>query len=346
MEILIIGAGALGCLFAGLLAPHASVSLFTTNTDHAQAINRNGLLFTGMAEDYRCLTIPTQTNPADYTRRADLILLCTKARSTESAVATARHFLAEDGLILTLQNGLGNLEKIAAAVGWERAAAGITAQGATLLAPGQVRHAGRGVTELAVGLGQSAPIAAIAKLFNQAGIETRTSNDVDALLWSKLIVNVGINALTALLCVPNGVLIEVAECEALMALAVAEAVAVARALHIDLDAQVQLDRVRQVCLHTSANRSSMLQDMLKGAPTEIDVINGMVVAKGRELGIATPVNALLTQLIKAMEITAAWRIAPLAAITTRFPTTKETPCPPKSSPFQTSKTAKTAPPFR
>jgi 2-dehydropantoate 2-reductase len=326
MEILIIGAGALGCLFGALLAPRASVSLFTTNTDHARAINQSGLVLIGMDNRQRNLTIPVLTDPAAYGRRADLILLCTKARSTESAAATARQLLAENGLILTLQNGLGNLEKIIAAVGPERAAAGITAQGATLLAPGQVRHAGNGVTQLAVGPGQSAAIAAIAALFNRAGIETRINDDVDTLLWSKLIVNVGINALAALLRVPNGVLTEVAECGELMAEAVAEAVAVARGLGIDFDDDQQLDRVRQVCIQTRANRASMLQDVLRGAPTEIDVINGAVVAKGREVGIATPVNLLLTRLVKALEATAAQRIAPLAATTT----TKETPCNPKS----------------
>jgi 2-dehydropantoate 2-reductase len=163
-------------------------------------------------------------------------------------------------------------------------------------------------------------------LFNRAGIETRINDDVDTLLWSKLIVNVGINALAALLRVPNGVLAEVAECGELMAEAVAEAVAVARALGIDFDDDQQLDRVRQVCVQTRANRASMLQDVLRGAPTEIDVINGAVVAKGREVGIATPVNLLLTRLVKALEATAAQRIAPLAATTT----TKETPCNPKS----------------
>lgn len=310
MEILIIGAGALGCLFGALLAPHASVHLFTTNTDHARAINQSGLEVIGMDSSRRILTIPAITDPGEYGRRADLILLCTKARSTEAAAATARQLLADHGLVLTLQNGLGNLEKIAAAVGPERAAAGITAQGATLLAPGQVRHAGGGVTELGAGPDQSAAIAAVVLLFNRAGIETRTSEDVDALLWSKLIVNVGINALTALLRVPNGVLAEAEACGELMAGAVVEAVAVARALGIDYDQDQQLDRVRRVCAQTRTNRSSMLQDVLRGAPTEIDVINGAVVAKGREVGIATPVNVLLTRLVKALEATAAQRITP------------------------------------
>jgi len=310
MEILIIGAGAMGGLFGALLAPHAAVCLFTTNAGHARAINQDGLTLTGMEGTARRIKVRALTNPDRYGGQADLVLICTKARSTGAAAATALRFLAADGLVLTLQNGLGNLEQIAAVVGPARAAAGITAQAATLLAPGQIRHAGCGPTVLGAGPGQGGTIAAIAALFNQAGIETRVSADVEALLWSKLIVNVGINALTALLRVPNGVLAQVPACDALMAEAVAEAVAVARALRIGLEYEQQLDRVRQVCVLTAANRASMLQDILKGAPTEIDAINGAVVAKGCEAGVPTPVNLLLTRLIKALEATASHRIEP------------------------------------
>lgn len=308
MEILIVGAGAMGSLLGALLVPFANVCLLTTNAEHAQAIGQQGIALTGLDGAVRRLAIPVLTDPRQYGRRADLVLVCTKARATGEAARTAQEVLVEDGLVLTLQNGLGNLERIAAVVGGRRAAAGTTAQAATLLAPGQVRHAGSGPTVLGAGPGQSATVAAVARLFNQAGIETRVTDDVDALLWSKLIVNVGINALTALLRVPNGILAQVPECEALMGQAVAEAVAVARALGIDLPSAQQAERVREICLLTGANRSSMLQDILRGRPTEIDVINGAVVAKGMETGIPTPINLLLTQLIEALEATASHRL--------------------------------------
>ncbi len=311
MEILIIGAGAMGGLFGAMLGPFAQVRLCTTNAEHALAINRDGLLLTGMDGALRRVPVTALTDPAQSDRPADLILVCTKARSTEAAAQTARQLLAEDGLTLTLQNGRGNLEGFAAVAGPARAAAGITAQAATLLGPGRVRHAGVGPTVLAAAPGQSgqdAKIAAVAELFNRASIETRIAEDGEALLWSKLIVNVGINALTALLRAANGALAQVPECERLMAQAVAEAVAVAQALGVNLGPEDQLDRVRQVCTLTAANRSSMLQDILRGRPTEIDVINGAVVARGREVGVAAPVNALLTQLIQALEATASQRI--------------------------------------
>lgn len=326
MEILIIGAGAMGGLFGALLAPFAAVSLYTTNAVHAQTINRDGLTFTGMDGRPRRIGIRALTDPAQYGRSAELILLCTKARSTDEAAATAQMLLAEDGLVLTLQNGLGNLERLAAVIGPSRVTAGITAQAATLLAAGQVRHAGSGPTILAAGPGQAEKIGAIAELFNRAGIDTGIAEDGEALLWSKLIVNVGINALAALLRVPNGILALVPACDLLMAQAVEEAVVVARALHINLACETQLDRVRQVCTVTGANRASMLQDILRGAPTEIDVINGAIVAKGREVGVPTPVNLLLTQLIKALEATVPHRIEPFR----QPPLPKETPCNRKS----------------
>ena len=308
MELLIIGAGAMGGLFGALLAPHAAVSLLTTNQEHAAVMGGHGLTLVDLDGATRRVPVRVLTDPQDYGRRADLVLVCTKTRATAQAAATARDLLAADGLALTLQNGLGNLEQLVAAVGAQRAAAGVTSQAATLLAPGRVRHAGSGPTVLGIPPGREEAITAVAGLFTRAGLETRISDDVDSLLWSKLIVNVGINALTALLRVPNGVLAQTPECDLLMARAVAEAVAVARALSIGLDGERQLERVREVCLRTADNRASMLQDILRGRPTEIDAINGAVVERGRAAGVDTPVNLLLTQLVQALEATVADRL--------------------------------------
>ena len=308
MEILIIGAGAVGGLFGALLAPVTAVTFFTTNAAHAEAINRDGLALTGMDGRTRRIPATALTDPRRYGRRADLALVCTKARATARAAETAGLLLADDGLALTLQNGLGNLEQIQDAVGKARAAAGTTAQAATLLGPGLVRHAGAGPTVLGAGHDQADKVASVADLFNRAGIPATITGDVEALLWSKLVVNVGINALTALLRVPNGTLAEFAECDALMDLCVAEAEAVARALGVALPGGDQLQRIREVCARTSANRSSMLQDILAGRSTEVEVINGAVVRLGEESGVPTPVNALLTQLVKALEATTGQRI--------------------------------------
>ncbi len=308
MEIVIIGAGAMGGLFGALLAPWAKVTLCTTNVEHAAIISRQGLTLTSMSGTIHRRAIKIIVEPDSDTIAADLVIICTKARATAAASRTALSVLAANGLVLTLQNGLGNLELIASVVGTSRAAAGITSQAATLVAPGHIRHAGDGPTRLAAAPGQSSRVEAVAALFNRAGITTSVSDDVDSLLWSKLLINVGINGLAALLRVPNGTLAHVPECEQLMVRAVEEAVVVARVLGINLPYENQVDRVRQVCLQTAANRSSMLQDILRGKATEIDVINGAIVAKGEEAGVATPVNVLITQLIKALEATVDQRV--------------------------------------
>ncbi|MDD2467109.1 MAG: 2-dehydropantoate 2-reductase [Desulfobulbus sp.] len=311
MKILIIGAGAMGGLFGAFLATLADVCLITTNRAHADAISKNGVLFTDMAGNTASAFVRAITDLAHYRQRADLVLIFTKAGATQAAAHTAKSVLADDGIVLTLQNGLGNLEQIAAVVGPQRTTAGTTAQAATLLGPGHVRHAGLGPTVLAPAKGFSAQmqqLASIAGLFNQAGIATSITENIDVLLWSKLIVNVGINALTALLRIPNGALLQSPACQALMQEAVDEALSVAKALNITLDLTHQQERVRQVCELTRNNRASMLQDILRNRTTEIDVINGAIVAQGVAAGIPTPVNQMLTRLIKALESTSAQRI--------------------------------------
>ncbi len=308
MRILIIGAGAMGSLFAAMLAPHADVRLLTSNQDHENAINKHGLQIYGLDGQLRQIKVQLASDTVQDHQSADLVLICTKAGATAKAAQAARRYLTPHGLALTLQNGLGNRETIATQVGEMRTMAGTTAQAATLLAPGQVRHAGSGMTYLGLHKAQKAGVAQIAALFNRAGIACEQSEHIDRLIWSKLIVNVGINALAAILRVPNGVLANIPECGRLMEAAVAEAVAVAQALALDFALSEQIQKVRQVCAETSANHASMLQDVVRGKTTEVDVINGAIVAKGKEVGVATPVNALLTQIIKALEATVAYRI--------------------------------------
>lgn len=308
MKVLIVGAGAMGCLFASLLADHADIRLITSRPDHKTAITNHGLVVQGLDGQQRHVKVRFAADGALEQWAADLVLICTKARDTETAARTALRYLAPNGLVLTLQNGLGNVEVIAAQVGTQRTVAGTTAQAATLLGPGQVRHAGRGITSIGLQRELEVGITQVAAVFNQAGIPCELEVDIDRLIWSKLIVNVGINALAAIFRVPNGVLALVPECSKLMEEAVIEAVAVARALAIAFAADEQIQRVKQVCSETSVNHASMLQDIIRGKRTEIDVINGAIVAKGRAVGVPVPVNALLTRVIKALEATVAHRV--------------------------------------
>jgi 2-dehydropantoate 2-reductase len=203
--------------------------------------------------------------------------------------------LAPSGVALTLQNGLGNLEALQQVLGAERAALGVTTTGATLLGPGLVRVGGTGPTYI----GHHPRLEPYVPLFRQAGFEVEVEGDVESLLWGKLAVNAGINPLTALLRLVNGALVDEPEARALMGEAAQETAVVATALGVDLpyvDAALQAEEIAR---RTGSNRSSMLQDILRGAPTEIDAINGAVADTGERLGVATPVNRTLWRLVRA-----------------------------------------------
>jgi 2-dehydropantoate 2-reductase len=198
---------------------------------------------------------------------------------------------------------------MAEVLGAERCVQGVTSHGATLLGPGHVRHAGAAATHIAASPEAAVHVRHIADLFTRAGFETHVSDSLDSLLWGKLIINVGINALTAILRVRNGLLAEVEAAYAVMCAAVDEAVAVVRGRGVALPYEDAPERARGVAIATAANRSSMLADVLRQQPTEVDVINGAIVREGARLGIPTPVNQTLVWLIKAMEATYGQRVS-------------------------------------
>lgn len=296
-QIVIIGAGALGGVIAAQVAPHAQVTLIDGWVEHVAAINAHGLICERddqiAVQAVRAVTDPALVEPVD------LALVLVKAQQTPWAAAVAQQILRPTGVAYTLQNGLGNAALLAATLGTERVGQGVTALGATLLGPGRVRWAGRGATVFA---NQPVPAhaSALVDSFTAAGLPASVGTDVDALVWGKLLANVAINPLTALLRVPNGALLTQASLQPIWQAAVLEAAAVAAAQGIVLPYADPLAHVQQVIATTAANRSSMLQDLLRGAPTEIATINGAIVALGQRYGIPTPVNATLTALIRAL----------------------------------------------
>lgn len=303
MKIAIIGPGALGLFFAARLqAAGQDVWLLDHRPERAAQLQAQGLeLLTleGQTQLY-----PLQAAPAaTVIGPCDVVLVLVKAHQTEVAVRALPHLLKPGSSALTLQNGIGNLEAMAAAIGPERLLAGVTMMGVTRLDTGRIRHAGQGPVILGRPPGsQVSPeeLDALVAVFRQAGLECRTAPEIMAVLWDKLLINVGINPVTALARLPNGRLPDRPEAWRVVSAAVLEAYAVATALHLN-PALDPVARVRQVCRATAANRSSMLQDVLNRRRTEIDAINGQIVARGRILQIPTPVNALLTDLIKALE---------------------------------------------
>ncbi|MBI3764848.1 MAG: 2-dehydropantoate 2-reductase [Chloroflexi bacterium] len=320
MRITIIGSGAMACLFGARLAPHAEVTLLGTWREGIAAIADSGIRIgphplrpspvrngderqrgshavPDIEEGLATVHVRATTDPREAAR-ADLALVLVKSWQTERAARQAAEVLAPDGIALTLQNGLGNLEKIAAAVGAERALLGVTTMGATLLGPGLVREGGRGPTHIV----EHPLLSGFVRLLRSAGFEALQlpTSDLQPLLWGKVVINCGINALTAILRVPNGELPERPDARGLMERAACEAAEVARAKGIALPYPDPAARVREVARATAANRSSMFQDILRGAPTEIDAINGAVVREWEQLGVATPVNEVLWRLVQAL----------------------------------------------
>jgi len=303
MRIVVVGPGALGCLLTTLLAEAGQdVLLMDHRADRADFINRRGVTIEGLGGERR-VRVKVSSSPADVFS-ADLVLICVKAYQTESAIHPLVSALGAEARILTLQNGLGNVEALAEACGADKVWGGVTAQGATMLGVGQIRHAGAGETVIGAvsPRGQAERLSEISDLFNQAGLPARVAEDVQSLIWSKLIVNVGINALTAVTHLRNGQLLDYPETRRVLEQAVAEAVAVVKALNIDLIYPDAEGRVKDVARATATNVASMLQDVLAKRRTEIDYINGAVAKHGREMGVPTPVNETLAGLVKTIEL--------------------------------------------
>lgn len=246
------------------------------------------------------LPIRRVTQPTDP---VDLLIVLVKAYATAGALRWAAGVIGPETVALTLQNGLGNAEALAEAVGAERVLVGSTAQGATLLEPGVVRHGGSGPTAIAAwteGGPAARVVDRVADLLSGAGFATTVAADGRRLLWSKLVVNAAINPVTALLGVPNGMVLELPAARELMEAAAREAGAVAAALGIDLGEE-PVERAVSIARATAANRSSMLQDLERGRRTEVAAISGAVVQHGRQVGVRTPVNEGLALLIGELE---------------------------------------------
>jgi len=303
MKIVVVGPGAMGCLFAAFLSKSkGEIWLLDKHKERASQINQNGISIEGISGNWQMR--PRVTSEAKEIGPADLIIICVKSYDTKEAIMQSKPLIGDNTKILTLQNGVGNIEIISEVVGSEKVIGGATNLGSTLLDIGKIRHAGRGETVIGRIDGKiPVEMRSIREIFNKAGIETRISRDIKGLLWSKLIINVGINALTALTRLNNGRLIDFEGLRRVLREAVTEATKIAKRKHIRLIYDDPLAKVEAVCEATATNVSSMLQDVLRKKRTEIDFINGVIVRQGQELGIPVPVNSVLVDLIKSIEAT-------------------------------------------
>ena len=323
MNILILGTGAMAKRFGAQLAGGADldgplrVTLSGGWREAVEAIDREGIRVEATGSSW-CVSVRALPREALPTAAFELVLVLVKSHQTASVAADAARALAPGGLILTLQNGVGNREQLAAASGVARVTAGVSSAGATGLGPNRVRFGGPGLTVLGEVPGRAPDaalpdaarpdaarsdaaypsVAEVANRLRAAGLATEVSDDIERLLWRKLAINCAINPLTALAGIPNGALLEDPSLRERMRDAAREvaAVAAARGSDLGLDAAALAEDVAR---QTAANRSSMLQDLDRGAETEIEAICGAVLREGRRLGVPTPVNAALRRAILA-----------------------------------------------
>jgi 2-dehydropantoate 2-reductase len=302
MKIAVVGAGAMGSLFGALLAEAGNeVWLYDIWQEHVQTINQAGLQ---IERDGNTRVVEVKaTNDPGQIGLTDLVIIFVKSTRTSSAAKTAQSIAGSDGSVMTLQNGMGNADKIAELIAPQRILAGTTSHGATLLGPGNIRHAGSGPTTIGSwaatkdGLDRAEQFA---DFFNRAGIGTEAVADVRSVVWNKLLINIGINAITALTNIKNGQILDLEITQELSRAAVREAVDVARKLNVKVYDDA-MDIVFKVAEATALNRSSMGQDVDNLRPTEIAAINGFIVREAERLGLAAPVNFTLTALIETLQ---------------------------------------------
>ena len=302
MKITVVGAGAMGSLFGALLAEGGhEVWLYSVHRDHIKAVKKNGLKIE-FEDKIRNVRLNAVGDPLQI-GESELVLIFTKSTQTRAAAISAALLAGSKGLVMTLQNGMGNAETIAEYISPNRILAGTTAHGATMLEAGSIRHAGTGPTTIGMWAGGAKEFQSarqIADLLSGVEIQCAAVEDVRPAIWEKLLVNVGINAITALTGIKNGQLLDLDLTQELSRVAVEEAAVLARSLGIKIR-EDPAAHVFKVAAATAANRSSMGQDVDHKRQTEIAAINGFIVSEAKKLGIATPVNFALTALIQTLE---------------------------------------------
>lgn len=300
-RIAVMGAGAVGCYFGGMLARAGAPVTLIGRQPHVAAINRDGLHIDGLhvREQVRV----TASEDVRAARNAAIVLLCVKTLDTETAARSLAAHLAPGTIVASLQNGVDNVERIRAAAGISAIPAAVYV-GVAMAAPGRVKHSGRG--DLAVGVragGSRRELEDFAALFIRAGVPCRISENIEGDLWTKLLMNCACNAVSALGRARYGRIVHHSATRAIMTQVGREVEAVARAVGVCLPAGDLLDLVWKLGDAMPNATSSTAQDIARGKPTEIDSLNGYVARRGAELGIATPVNQTLHAMVKLLEET-------------------------------------------
>ncbi len=293
-ELLVIGSGALATFFAARLsAAGVNVTMLGSWREALSVLGKDGARLEGGDNQI----VQATDSPADCLG-VKYALVLVKSWQTEHSASQLAECLADDGLATTLQNGLGNDTILSNSLGLQRVSRGVTTLGATLLAPGLVRPGGDGV----ITLDAHTRLGGLEEMLRLAKFDVSITENIESVVWGKLIINAAINPVTALLRVKNGLLLSNPPARSLMSQLAGEAAQVAKALSVELPFLDPLIAVEEVARRTAENISSMLQDVLRGATTEVDAINGAIVRMGEQKGIQVSANRAICSLVKALSV--------------------------------------------
>ena len=293
-KIAVMGAGAVGCYYGGMLARAGHDVTLIGRPNHVDAIQRDGLLLDTQSFKEH-VRLQASTEPSAVAG-ATLVLFCVKSTDTESAAAAIRPHLLPGALVLSLQNGVDNAVRLQAALPDQEVAASVVYVATEMPGPGHVKHNGRGELVIA----ESPSSAEAAALLIAAGVPTDISSNVEGALWAKLILNCAYNALSAITQQPYGQLVQGEGVQDVIRDLVNECLAVAQADGITVPGDVW-QAVERIALTMPQQLSSTAQDLARGKRSEIDHLNGYVLRRGEVLGIATPVNRVMHTLVKLLE---------------------------------------------
>lgn len=295
MKVAVMGAGAVGCYYGAMLARAGHEVVLIGRPSHVEAANSKGLRLETKAFDEH-VTVAASTEPSAV-QGADLVLFCVKSTDTEAAAGQIRPHLAPGALVLTLQNGVDNDERVRSVLPSSNEVAAAVVYVATEMAgPGHVKHHGRGELVIA----PSGRSEEVARHLEAAGVPTQISANVRGSLWAKLILNCAYNALSAVTQLPYGVLVKGAGVTDMIRDVVAECLAVAEAEGVEVAGDTDA-AVRAIAQTMPSQYSSTAQDLARGKPSEIDHLNGLVVRRGETLGVPTPANRVLLVMVKLLE---------------------------------------------
>jgi 2-dehydropantoate 2-reductase len=294
LKVAVMGAGAVGCYFGGMLARAGHDVTLVARPVHVETVTRDGLRMETKTFDER-VNLRAVTEPSGA-READLVLFCVKSMDTESAGRQLQPLLCPDTLVLCLQNGVDNADRLRSVLPEHQVAAAVVYVATEMAGPGHLKHHGRGELVIEPALSSER----VAQALVGAGVPAEVSTNVRGALWLKLLINCAYNAVSAIAQQPYGRNVQSEGIWDVMHDVVDECLAVAKADGVEIPGDAHA-ATRKLVGSMPAQYSSTAQDLARGKPTEIDFLNGYVVRRGQALGIPTPANRVLWALVKLLE---------------------------------------------